>query len=425
MRLVSRLGIAFTLAGLNFGASAQIIPTRYYIDSMTVTDINPWESTESTAWDINDRSDIVGEAKDPNNGKQTAVIRLDGAASFVSLHDGTVPWSLARAYGINNQRLVVGGYTEPVTGYKRAFYYFPGIWLTPLDSIVHPSEPYDWQTTAFAVNSSDRIVGSASLIVNPILPPVPDLPLLCHMDLPVRWNNTIASPQQLFCIADPDGDNTWVGQGMPPIARDINNIGNIVGTDGGTTAYSMFIRKGAVTTPVPPPAGMATVVDGKKIFGHAYGVNELDNVVGAFGYLANSANPGEAALTHAFYWDGVSALSQDLGTLANGRKSYAHEVNDQKMVVGLSERRWLGISTSQTRNLAFIWHKDFGLVELPALDHVFFAGLGWIPAICDAKSVNNRKTDGTVQVVGYCVQNGFAHAVRWDLKIKLKPIFPL
>ena len=47
--------------------------------------------------------------------------------------------------------------------------------------------------------------------------------------------------QSLFCIADHDQNETWTEQGVRPSAYGINKAGHIVGTDGGSITYSMFL----------------------------------------------------------------------------------------------------------------------------------------------------------------------------------------
>jgi len=414
MRLMIKLAVA--VLALHGTAFAQQL-TKFAIDSVSVTDLQTYDGgAESAAQDINDLGDVVGWSLD-HLGKQHAVVSF-GGTGFLTLHDGSVPWTNGIARSINNDQVVVGSYNEAFLGYRRPFYYFPGIWLTGLFST--PVNAYDWTASANAINENHKIVGEASLIYDPNNPPPTNVTGLCYLDLAIQWSTGSDYPFGLFCIPDPDGNGTWLGQGLKPRANDINLGGDVVGTDGGKTVNSMFVKKGANIVAVPRPAGMSSTQNGQQVFGQALGINDQGFVAGGFGYITiNSPAP----ISHAFVWDGVSASSTDLGTLPNGTFSVANKINNQKIAVGSSERKYS--IPSATRTLAFIHHPDFGLVQLPSLEYTTQLGFS-IPSTCMASSLNQRKnTGGLVQVVGACHVAGKWRAVRWDVVVKLKPLVQL
>ena len=70
---------------------------------------------------------------------------------------------------------------------------------------------------------------------------------------------------------------------------------------------------------------------------------------------------------------------------------------------------------SLVRNAGFIWHNDFGMLELPNLP------AGDRVAMCRANALNNinASANGLIQVVGYCTVRGKRHAVRWDVTTRV------
>ena len=380
--------------------------------------------SSSRANDINNGGDVVGWARDAN-GKQHAVIWLNG--TIYSLHSGAPAFGTAAAHGINDDQIVVGEYTEAAAPYhSRGFYYYPGIWLDPMEH--HDASPglgFDWKTGARAINDAHRIVGWAERIPNANLAPPPDTAGLCHSILPVTWQSAAEYPAAVFCLNDVNDDNIYAYEGLTPRAYDINDSGQIVGTDGLTTQYSMFLRKNGQTLAVPAPAGMGQA----NVYGRAYGINNKGWVVGAYGYGANEY-PVSAGQTRAFIWDGTSSTSQSLGVLPGGDVSEAFELNEQKIEVGGSERVYNHDGGTATRTAGFIWHADFGMRQLPGLAFTSYAsssapfGFVLVPNSCYAYSINNRRSGGLVEAVGECTVNGVKHAVRWDIQINATTVFP-
>ncbi|HEU5133956.1 MAG TPA: hypothetical protein VFU13_02315 [Steroidobacteraceae bacterium] len=384
--------------------------TRYRVVSIRVVDLGTLGGAQSHGFDINNRGDVVGDAQDAT-GKFNAFMHADGL--MVSLHDGSPAFTSAGASSINDSRVVVGSYARPSDGARRAFRYYPGIWVEAMNSNVAPELLFAWRTVPTSINESGQVVGWSQLIPNPALPPPPDTVDLCYERLPMGWTGVFAAPARLFCIADPDGNNTWVDQGMPPIATDINNSGEIVGDDAGESLHSMFVLSGGVRTAVPAPAGLAELdVWGKPFHSIAAAINDYGWVAGTYGNFSyGSVSP---ANRRAFVWDGVSTSAVNIGTLAGDTKSEASDLNEQRMVSGTSSGHGsvYGIDLH-----AFIWHKDFGMRALPPL---WFGPLfTTVLNDCRATAMNERnRTTGVVQLTGFCYRSdGQKHAVRWDVTV--------
>lgn len=393
-------------------AGGIVIPTRYKFENAVITDLGTLGGAQSAAYDINEGGDIAGKASDATQ-KSHAVVWFNG--QIYDLHNGTPAWQLARAYGINDNRVVVGAYAEPAPGlFFRAFYYYPGIWLTSMAS--HnptPNFPSNWQTQAYAINNSGRIAGEAIRVPLPFQPLPPDTTDLCYDRLPIQWPPGTPNPVGLFCITDVNNDNKWDDfEGISPAAYDVNESGNFVGTDGESTTYSMFLFKNGQRIPVPAPADIADPLQ----YGFANGLNNKNWVVGTYGWFNQNYR--------AFVWDGTSASSINLGTFPGGTRSWAYEINEQNMVVGTAERGYGLQPYSHRRKGAYIWHSDFGLKQLPSLGLTNLGDGVWAPSHCTAYSVNDRKSgSGLVQVVGECDVNETYHAVRWDVTVSIQPVF--
>ena len=408
------------MCSLKHGRAALLIPVtllstvytlaapKYVVTSTNITEL-PMPAglnvTASYALDINNGGDISGGMVDAIKG-DSAFIYMDGQ-TYSLYPPGDWPNSQVRASGINDSRVIVGAYTDE-NSRRRPFYYYPGVWFTPMNSVPLPITN-DWEANAYAVNNSGTAVGRAK-VVGSLFPPGG-----CGKRA-VRWGHYTGNPGGLPCIPNPVGT-------VEPAAYDINDSGDIVGTDGGVTEFSMFLRKGGVMHAVPAPAGVAPVDPfGHELKGVAYGINNQGAVVGAFGFVddANYIAPGN----RAFFWDGSASSSQDIGVMPHGHASGARELNEQRMVAGTSERSWPELPGQPWSYIGFLWHRDFGMVALPALSHSWHltANGQWkaVPLHCEAFAVNNRRTSGLVQVVGICEKTGgYNRAVRWDISTQI------
>jgi len=204
----------------------------------------------------------------------------------------------------------------------------------------------------------------------------------------------------VFCPAD-------LPNAIPSIAYDINNGGDVVGADNGTTPLHMFLKEsGASVQGVPGPAG--------ALSGRASGISNNGHVTGYY-----SGN----ATTRAFYWNGTSTSSADLGVLPGGHISMGNEVNDQGFVAGYSTFLWTNplSGTSSLRRAGFIWGPGIGMVKLPSLSTYYFT---W--SDCEANALNNRvDATGRIQVVGWCNLGGQKRAVRWNVTVAKKYVLQL
>jgi uncharacterized membrane protein len=401
-----RRTISTTLAILATASTATLAAPnyKYVVGNIEVTDLGTLGGDSSSAYGINDLDDIVGDSKAPD-GKQHAFIYLSSLGQMLSIHDGTPSWSAASAYAINNSQIVVGGYRDANTGFLNPFYYYPGIWLEPSPTNASVPLMLTWEASAYAINSSDRIVGWAGRHAQPGDPPVPNTQGACHDELPVYWQNAGAYPAGLFCLTDPDGDGFVEGAVK---ANDINDSNNIVGVDGKTSTHSMFLFKNGVRYSVPAPAGFPVVdQSGKTLHGTANGISNKNWVVGSFPYYVATSYQ-----ERAYFWDGVAAQSEALGVMPGGTFSVARKVNESKIVVGRGNRT----SGSSNVESGFIWHPDFGMHPLPSR---YLTGTlsSLRPTNCSAYAINELES-GLVKAVGWCLTNsGKRRAVRWDITI--------
>jgi uncharacterized membrane protein len=203
----------------------------------------------------------------------------------------------------------------------------------------------------------------------------------------------------VFCPAD-------LPNAIPSVAYDINNGGEVVGVDNGTTPLHMFIKKsGSPVQGVASPPGATS--------GFAAGISNTGHVTGNF--LGSSS-------FRAFYWNGTSTNAADLGVLPGGNISMGREVNDQGFVAGYSNFLWTNPLTgnSAVRKAAFIWGPGIGMVRLPTLSTYYFT---W--SDCEANALNNRvDATGRIQVVGWCNLGGQKRAVRWNVTVAKKIASP-
>lgn len=379
----------------------------YTVGAIHVVDLGTLGGDFSEAAGINDLGDVVGYAHTAD-GKVHAFIHTGG--QMFALDDGSVPFDSAVGNAINNSRVVVGGFRDALGDHP--FYYYPGIWSTPLSADAAPGLGYLWRGTASSINNAGVIAGGVN---HPIYqnPSPPDPPgYACYNLLPVRWANAAANPISLFCPPDPDGDH----QGSAAYVLDINDAGDMVGQDGASSSHSMFLYKNGARLAVPSPAGLPeTQSGGSPIRGHARGINNKNWVVGDY----DPPDPVTGQTYRAFLWDGTSAHSMNLGLLPNGTESTAFDINESNMVAGHAKRTY----GTTSMGVGFIWHSDFGMKQLPALSYTGPLQ-ALVPRYCAARAISEIKA-GVVQLAGFCENaSGKAHAVRWDITINTV-IYPL
>lgn len=372
----------------------------YEIETVTAVDLGTLGGDESEATDINNLGEIVGWAK-TGSGVTHAFIHRNGIMDDIGWQLGSVA---TYAWGINNNSEVVGHFQT--SNGAQPFYWVPGGMVTALESTmppiptapswpdIVPTEPWqdDYAIWAQAINDYGRIVGRSSPGNLPPLDP-------CYLWLPLQWTSPSAPPHALYCP-----DEWYPGTR----ALDVSNSGRIVGWEQ-DSYFKAFAWKDGVKTDVPMPQGSTDFCDM-----WALGVNDAGVVVGATErcHIYSSAR-------RAMYWDGVSAMSQDIGVPFGGEESEAREVNDQNFVAGYSEATVQTFTGGVLRDRAFLWHAHFGMRILPKLPNVSAAFTN-----CAANSLNNRNGSGLVRVVGYCTVSGKKRAVRWDVAVKKRYLVP-
>ena len=98
-----------------------------------------------------------------------------------------------------------------------------------------------------------------------------------------------------------------------------------------------------------------------------------------------------------------------LGLLPGGTDSEAFDINEAEFVVGSSSMEVQRGSEARLR--AFLFHLELGMLELPPPgDHP-----DPLLTDCRANALNDRKSNGLIQVAGYCTRDGKRQAVRWDV----------
>lgn len=393
MRRIYLAGMAASLIG-----TASAAPNWYYeYQGATITDLLTLQGdTWSIAYDINDGGKIVGDSG--NDTKTRAFLYVSGMTTVnLGFHVGD-----SHARGINNNNEFVGylHWTLDPNYVDRGWYSALGLGNgLHLQSNPQAPLPYNWSMRAYAINDSGVIVGGGIIDYESSDAPIPDTQGDCYSELPVRWSSASTQASMIFCPVD-------LPNAIPSIAYDINNGGDVVGIDNGTTPLHMFLKEsGAPVEGVPAPQS--------TLSGNAYGISNNGHVTGWY-----STSTG----MRAFYWNGSSANSADLGVLPGGTFSMGKEVNDQGFVAGYSTFLWshpLG-GPSSLRRAAFIWGPHIGMVRLPTLNSQFFT---W--GNCEANALNNRvDATGRIQVVGYCETGGVKRAVRWNVTVAKKFVAP-
>lgn len=385
MRMV---GLATAAALVPVATYAAIVNGTYYIQQMSSAEIvNTFGGDESEARDVNNAGKVVGWARTAS-GIPHAFLFDGGPMLDIGASQNQVSSS---ANGINNIDEVVGRLDGP-----HAFYWHSGVGLVRMSRQLQSDQSPDmYAAEAFAINDYGKIVGHIgvrSLDGHLSFGP-------CEYDVAAQWANAYAAPQAVYCPGEDWGNND---------AYDISNSGWIAGKETNSSSIRGFRHGGGVTTFALAPSGQSW--DWLSI----HGVNESGDAVGSA--------EDQAAGTHAVFWDGNSANSSSaLPLLTGGTNAIAYEVNDQSFVAGYSERSVPNpFGPAAIRKRAFIWHEDFGTRELPVP-----AGFFGQFTDCEAKSLNNRGSQGAIRIVGWCSRGGKKRAVRWDVVVARQLALPI
>ncbi|MGA2797213.1 MAG: PEP-CTERM sorting domain-containing protein [Thermoguttaceae bacterium] len=209
----------------------------------------------SYAYGVNNRGDVVGESFLPGGGSRAFI--YSSTSGMTSL-GGLPGWSNSTAYSINDLGTVVGKSYSQNQNLSRGFIYKPGAGI--YDPGILPGEV----TEAQDVNNSDTIV----------------------------WHKITPNVTVGTYLYDSNGYLQAIG-GLQPgggyNGQSLSNIGHMAGTTIVTDSSSGKKSDHAILTGLPgSPAVDVGFLPGTS-YAWAYGVNDLDQVVGDTGILTNSA----------------------------------------------------------------------------------------------------------------------------------------
>jgi probable HAF family extracellular repeat protein len=374
--------IALLVTGTASGAT-------YEITAISITDLGTLGGAESVGRDINNFGDVVGWAHAPD-GRRHAFLHWRGAMQDISA--GLEGYE-TEATGVNRHTEIVG--TARSTADPRQMhgtYYWVGGTLLLVDDRVHPDVDVacDYISSANAISDYAMAVGIIGLLSG-------DARCLTTFE-PAYWSGPFF----------PNLIDSGIAGGTN---HDVNSLGQVAGRSneiGGVAANAAYRWSGGTFTSVPLPVD--AVFRPGASSGTARGINEAGHVVGEF-----SIYPVTGA-KRAFFWDGTSPGSRNLGLLPTGTTSAAFEVNEQDFVVGIADRfniNPLPGPAGYRRNAGFIWHASFGMRELPKLPTSGYSGS------CEAYAVNRISQWGTMQVVGFCTSGARKRAVRWEVSTRV------
>jgi probable HAF family extracellular repeat protein len=353
---------------------------RYVVGGVTLTDLGTLGGGRSIAFDVNNAGNVVGWA-DTAQGRQRAALFAAGSTYDIGGPPNS-PWSEAR--GINNHDQVVGTYQ-----FGSGRYAFR--WASGVHGALYATSPFGDITRSSAVATSDSgyIVGQRI------------------------FSGTSYSEATLW--VDNDTFYSLNGDTYPwsSMVSDVNVYGDAVGVEKSTETARRWRLMLPVVESEPIP-GVA-FAEGAPI--EPLGVNVHGHAVGRFRCCSGLGTN----TWHAWYWDGYSPASTDLGVLPSGTYASAEDINDGGFIVGYGDRvvpPSPPFFPGAVVEAAFIRHPDFGIYVLPA------PTLAWNVAHCRAHAVNERQTTGLVQVVGYCDFGSGPRAVRWDVTVLRRSILP-
>lgn len=380
MHASTRRAIALALGlGLSIPVLAQHgrPPLFYEVVSISTKEFTIFPGSDAAeARDINNLGEIVGWGTTSTG--QTHAFKRALLGSTIDLGAGH-PWNDTFAEGINDNSEVVG-YRAAFGGHMRGFYWSPDDGFQDL-SFDNPPGVEHWRDYyPSAINIHGRIVGWTSETG------ISD-------SVAVTWWHRSADPS-LFYTAPP---------GIANLASDISDSSWFTGTEyTPSNAYHRVFRYRAGTLEYPPtPAGTPNDQT-------TYAVNEVGTVVG-------SATNWTTGAQRAIRWRRTGPPLV-LGVLPGGSKSEALDINETEFIVGHSTMAVLAGSTIAI-DRAFLFHSDFGMVELPPPSSSGSA----LSTFCAANALNDLKDNGLLQATGYCTRNGKTQAVRWDVFVSEHP----
>lgn len=306
----------------------------------------------------------------------TALVVISGTASaqdWKIIDLGTLGGTYSYAYGINDQRQIVGDALN-TDGVRHAYFLSHG---TRSDLGI----PALSQSSANAINASGQIAGNYG-------------PNGFFYD-----NGTLTPLGTLGGTRETEG-------------RAINDSGQVAGASDDGTNYHAFVWNNGTMTDLGTLGGATSYATGINNAGHVTGVAQNSSGIGrAFLYANGSMSDigtlggttgagraindsgaivGYAGLAsgdeHAFLYE--NGVMTDIGTLG-GTYSQASAINDKGQVVGLS---YLNTDIAH----AFLYSKEGGLIDLNSL---IDPASNWV--LAEGMGINERG-----EIVGYGFHNG-------------------
>ncbi len=276
------IAVIFLPAGLLVGSTDSHGQCHYEVKLFQGPWCEPFGYPPIAAIGISEAGDVAGYYHSCVIGPEKAFVwTADAGLVTLNIPGASRSW----AEDIAGQ-LVVGWFIDPNTEFINIAFVSDGI-----SFVLIPPPPGGSQSAAFGVNESGQVVGS------------------CSSGQSFLWQ---------------DGDLTLFGP-FPlgsVTARDVNNLGQVVGWAGITshlnpTARAFIWDDGDVTTLPAIPGGLTSV---------ARAINDDGQVVG-YG-LVDAAD----LVVHPFIWsDGIMT---DIGTLPGSTRCFAIDINDRGTVVG-------------------------------------------------------------------------------------------
>ncbi len=355
------------IAALAFSGTTYAAP-HFVVNNVKIDDLGTLGGSNAAANDVNDSGDIVGWSHTAA-GQQSAFHFSGGFMKDIGASISTGP---SVATGINNVGQIVGlaDLNQQVMGY---------LWSAGQTQVLLGPSPTSPQapTVAWKINDRGDVAGNVQLS-------------RFRSDA-VTWHSSGSTIQ----MPSPATDTK---------ALDINAYGSMTGY-AGTRAWRWTLKGGVVTgsREVPSVAGQ------RYMDGVGRAINDRGEVVGR--YLLS-----RVGRLRAFFWDGRSTQSLDIGVLPNGGiTSQAEDINEERFIAGhANEQSSVGPGIYQTR--AFLYHADFGMYALPILPRM------QDEEPCRAYALNERQPKGTeILVVGECFLANERRAVVWTVDVSLVP----
>jgi len=302
-------------------------------------------AADSAAYGINASGQVVGSLT-TSGGDQHAFLYNN----LATLDLGTLGGTTSVAWSINDAGQVVGG-AASVAGDQRPFSYAGGT-MVDLGTLGGPSGH------AISINNQGQIVGVGDTATT-------GTRAFLYSGGTMVDLGTLPSSGEFTSNANALNDKGWIAGG--------SSAGEFTPPE---SPYHAFVRCcGGTMTDLGTFGGQ---------YSEAFGINELDEVVGA-------AATSTFRVDHAFLYS--HGVMHDIGTLPGDDYAEALDINNLSQVVGSSFGSHLGFL-----------YEDGAMV---ALDALIDPTSGW--TVIDARSINDAQ-----QIAGTACLAGTCYAVRLD-----------